>query len=188
MVSERQLEEYAKNIVDNKEGYDIETAFKYFPRYFARILDYVNILLMEKQRQDIDNMLILLALIPVDHKSVIEREVMKNIQVYFENQAALAAYHKVKDDLNNNDNTISIDLDSIYAAKLNIEIINASLDVAATKEKVKRYRFKLKEFDDNNAKILSKLRTQTLNAIIILDDKYYTYNENESVMYDLWRS
>lgn len=176
MVSERQLKEYAKNIVDNKEGYDIETAFKYFPRYFAIILYYVNILLIEQQRQDIDNMLILLPLVPAEHKPIIEREVMTNIQVYFENQAALAAYHKAKENLNN-DNTISINLDSLYAAKLNLKIINASLEVADTKQKMRHYRFIINK-NNNNVENLSKLRTSTIKCIVYLDTEETTYNED----------
>lgn len=54
MVSDKQLMNYAMAILAGKDGYTLEEVLKSFPRYYAAIVNYMNWILLEQQRKELD--------------------------------------------------------------------------------------------------------------------------------------
>lgn len=54
MVSDKQLMNYAMAILAGKDGYTLEEVLKSFPRYYAAIANYMNWILLEQQKKELD--------------------------------------------------------------------------------------------------------------------------------------
>ena len=54
MVSDKQLMNYAMAILAGKDGYTLEEVLKSFPRYYAAIVNYMNWILLEQQKKELD--------------------------------------------------------------------------------------------------------------------------------------
>ena len=55
MVSDKQLMNYAMAILAGKDGYTLEEVLKSFPRYYAAIVNYMNWILLEQQKRELDD-------------------------------------------------------------------------------------------------------------------------------------
>ena len=55
MVSDKQLMNYAMAILAGKDGYTLEEVLKSFPRYYAAIVNYMNWILLERQKKELDD-------------------------------------------------------------------------------------------------------------------------------------
>ena len=55
MVSDKQLMNYAMAILAGKDGYTLEEVLKSFPRYYAAIVNYMNWILLEQQKKELDD-------------------------------------------------------------------------------------------------------------------------------------
>lgn len=54
MVSDKQLMNYAMAILAGKDGYTLEEVLKSFPRYYAAIVNYMNWILLEQQKKELN--------------------------------------------------------------------------------------------------------------------------------------
>ena len=55
MVSDKQLMNYAMAILAGKDGYTLEEVLKSFPRYYAAIVNYMNWILLEQQKKELND-------------------------------------------------------------------------------------------------------------------------------------
>lgn len=55
MVSRDRLMNYAAKILAGKDGYTLEEVLKSFPRYYAAIVNYMNWILLEQQKKELDD-------------------------------------------------------------------------------------------------------------------------------------
>ena len=55
MVSDKQLMNYAMAILAGKDGYTLEEVLKSFPRYYVAIVNYMNWILLEQQKKELDD-------------------------------------------------------------------------------------------------------------------------------------
>lgn len=91
MITEKQLQDYARKIYEKKDGYTIEKAYELFPRYAPRIQVYfLNIVIKEEEKsflKNITNTTLILKFLTSYYKQIQKKfEVLRDTVVVYKSK------------------------------------------------------------------------------------------------------
>ena len=127
MVSDKQLMNYAMAILAGKDGYTLEEVLKSFPRYYAAIVNYMNWILLEQQKKELDDRFRLdYNLLSID---------------YLNWKQSAEKYNKLNDaikELENADESVSLDVD-LEVTYLQLELVRQGQKLLKHKLEINKY-------------------------------------------------
>ena len=157
MVSDKQLMNYAMAILAGKDGYTLEEVLKSFPRYYAAIVNYMNWILLEQQKKELDDRFRLdYNLLSID---------------YLNWKQSAEKYNKLNDaikELENADESVSLDVD-LEETYLQLELVRQGQKLLKHKLEINKY-YGL--YNDQVERITSKIKQfeiQEDNLIEVID-------------------
>lgn len=127
MVSDKQLMNYAMAILAGKDGYTLEEVLKSFPRYYAAIVNYMNWILLEQQKKELNDRFRLdYNLLSLD---------------YLNWKQSAEKYKKLNEaikELENADESVSLDVD-LQATYLQLELVRQGQKLLKHKLEINKY-------------------------------------------------
>ena len=127
MVSDKQLMNYAMAILAGKDGYTLEEVLKSFPRYYAAIVNYMNWILLEQQKKELDEKFRLdYNLLSIDYL-----EWKQSAKKYKELNEAIK-------ELENADESVSLDVD-LEVTYLQLELVRQGQKLLKHKLEINKY-------------------------------------------------
>ena len=118
---------YAMAILAGKDGYTLEEVLKSFPRYYAAIVNYMNWILLEQQKKELDDRFRLdYNLLSID---------------YLNWKQSAEKYNKLNDaikELENADESVSLDVD-LEVTYLQLELVRQGQKLLKHKLEINKY-------------------------------------------------
>ena len=156
MVSDKQLMNYAMAILAGKDGYTLEEVLKSFPRYYAAIVNYMNWILLEQQKKELDEKFKLdYNLLSID---------------YLNWKQSAEKYNKLNDaikELENADESISLDVD-LEVTYLQLELVRQGQKLLKHKLEINKYYGLYNDQVERINKRLDKFAIEEKNLIDVI--------------------
>ena len=156
MVSDKQLMNYAMAIVAGKDGYTLEEVLKSFPRYYAAIVNYMNWILLEQQKRELDDRFRLdYNLLSID---------------YLNWKQSAEKYNKLNDaikELENADESVSLDVD-LEVTYLQLELVRQGQKLLKHKLEINKYYGLYNDQVERINKRLDKFAIEEKNLIDVI--------------------
>lgn len=156
MVSDKQLMSYAMAILAGKDGYTLEEVLKSFPRYYAAIANYMNWILLEQQKKELDDRFRLdYNLLSIDYL-----EWKQSAKKYKELNEAIK-------ELENADESVSLDVD-LEATYLQLELVRQGQKLLKHKLEINKYYGLYNDQVERINKRLDKFAIEEKNLIDVI--------------------
>ena len=159
MVSDKQLMNYAMAILAGKDGYTLEEVLKSFPRYYAAIVNYMNWILLEQQKKELDDRFRLdYNLLSID---------------YLNWKQSAEKYNKLNDaikELENADESVSLDVD-LEVTYLQLELVRQGQKLLKHKLEINKYYGLYNDQVERINKRLDKFAIEEKNLIKVIGIK-----------------
>ena len=156
MVSDKQLMNYAMAILAGKDGYTLEEVLKSFPRYYAAIVNYMNWILLEQQKRELDDRFRLdYNLLSID---------------YLNWKQSAEKYNKSNDaikELENADESVSLDVD-LEVTYLQLELVRQGQKLLKHKLEINKYYGLYNDQVERINKRLDKFAIEEKNLIDVI--------------------
>ena len=156
MVSDKQLMNYAMAILAGKYGYTLEEVLKSFPRYYAAIVNYMNWILLEQQKKELDDRFRLdYNLLSID---------------YLNWKQSAEKYKKLNDaikELENADESVSLDVD-LEVTYLQLELVRQGQKLLKHKLEINKYYGLYNDQVERINKRLDKFAIEEKNLIDVI--------------------
>ena len=156
MVSDKQLMNYAMAILAGKDGYTLEEVLKSFPRYYAAIVNYMNWILLEQQKRELDDRFRLdYNLLSID---------------YLNWKQSAEKYNKSNDaikELENADESVSLDVD-LEVMYLQLELVRQGQKLLKHKLEINKYYGLYNDQVERINKRLDKFAIEEKNLIDVI--------------------
>ena len=156
MVSDKQLMNYAMAILAGKDGYTLEEVLKSFPRYYAAIVNYMNWILLEQQKKELDDRFRLdYNLLSID---------------YLNWKQSAEKYNKLNDaikELENADESVSLDVD-LEVTYLQLELVRQGQKLLKHKLEINKYYGLYNDQVERINKKLDKFAIEEKNLIDVI--------------------
>ena len=156
MVSDKQLMNYAMAILAGKDGYTLEEVLKCFPRYYAAIVNYMNLILLEQQKKELDDRFRLdYNLLSID---------------YLNWKQSAEKYNKLNDaikELENADESVSLDVD-LEVTYLQLELVRQGQKLLKHKLEINKYYGLYNDQVERINKRLDKFAIEEKNLIDVI--------------------
>lgn len=156
MVSDKQLMNYAMAILAGKDGYTLEEVLKSFPRYYAAIANYMNWILLEQQKKELDEKFRLdYNLLSID---------------YLEWKQSAKKYNDLNEaikELENADESVSLDVD-LEATYLQLELVRQGQKLLKHKLEINKYYGLYNDQVERINKRLDKFAIEEKNLIDLI--------------------
>lgn len=156
MVSDKQLMNYAMAILAGKDGYTLEEVLKSFPRYYAAIVNYMNWILLEQQKRELDDRFRLdYNLLSID---------------YLNWKQSAEKYNKLNDaikELENADESVSLDVD-LEVTYLQLELVRQGQKLLKHKLEINKYYGLYNDQVERINKRLDKFAIEEKNLIDVI--------------------
>lgn len=156
MVSDKQLMNYAMAILAGKDGYTLEEVLKSFPRYYAAIVNYMNWILLEQQKKELDEKFKLdYNLLSID---------------YLNWKQSAEKYNKLNDaikELENADESVSLDVD-LEVTYLQLELVRQGQKLLKHKLEINKYYGLYNDQVERINKRLDKFAIEEKNLIDVI--------------------
>ena len=156
MVSDKQLMNYAMAILAGKDGYTLEEVLKSFPRYYAAIVNYMNWILLEQQKKELDEKFKLdYNLLSID---------------YLNWKQSAEKYNKLNDaikELENADESVSLDVD-LEVTYLQLELVRQGQKLLKHKLEINKYYGLYSDQVERINKRLDKFAIEEKNLIDVI--------------------
>lgn len=156
MVSDKQLMNYAMAILAGKDGYTLEEVLKSFPRYYAAIVNYMNWILLEQQKKELDDRFRLdYNLLSID---------------YLEWKQSAKKYNDLNDaikELENADESVSLDVD-LEVTYLQLELVRQGQKLLKHKLEINKYYGLYNDQVERINKRLDKFAIEEKNLIDVI--------------------
>lgn len=156
MVSDKQLMNYAIAILAGKDGYTLEEVLKSFPRYYAAIANYMNWILLEQQKKELDDRFRLdYNLLSID---------------YLEWKQSAKKYNELNEaikELENADESVSLDVD-LQATYLQLELVRQGQKLLKHKLEINKYYGLYNDQVERINKRLDKFAIEEKNLIDVI--------------------
>ena len=156
MVSDKQLINYAMAILAGKDGYTLEEVLKSFPRYYAAIVNYMNWILLEQQKRELDDRFRLdYNLLSID---------------YLNWKQSAEKYNKLNDaikELENADESVSLDVD-LEVTYLQLELVRQGQKLLKHKLEINKYYGLYNDQVERINKRLDKFAIEEKNLIDVI--------------------
>ena len=156
MVSDKQLMNYAMAILAGKDGYTLEEVLKSFPRYYAAIVNYMNWILLEQQKKELDDRFRLdYNLLSID---------------YLNWKQSAEKYNKLNDaikELENADESVSLDVD-LEVTYLQLELVRQGQKLLKHKLEINKYYGLYNDQVERINKRLDKFAIEEKNLIDVI--------------------
>lgn len=156
MVSDKQLMNYAMAILAGKDGYTLEEVLKSFPRYYAAIVNYMNWILLEQQKKELDEKFRLdYNLLSID---------------YLEWKQSAEKYNKLNDEikeLEKADVSVSLDVD-LEVTYLQLELVRQGQKLLKHKLEINKYYGLYNDQVERINKRLDKFAIEEKNLIDVI--------------------
>ena len=156
MVSDKQLMNYAMAILAGKDGYTLEEVLKSFPRYYAAIANYMNWILLEQQKKELDDRFRLdYNLLSIDYLNW-----KQSAKKYNELNEAIK-------ELENADESVSLDVD-LQATYLQLELVRQGQKLLKHKLEINKYYGLYNDQVERINKRLDKFAIEEKNLIDVI--------------------
>lgn len=156
MVSDKQLINYAMAILAGKDGYTLEEVLKSFPRYYAAIVNYMNWILLEQQRKELDEKFRLdYNLLSIDYL-----EWKQSAKKYKDLNEAIK-------ELENADESVSLDVD-LEVTYLQLELVRQGQKLLKHKLEINKYYGLYNDQVERINKRLDKFAIEEKNLIDVI--------------------
>lgn len=156
MVSDKQLMNYAMAILAGKDGYTLEEVLKSFPRYYAAIVNYMNWILLEQQKKELDDRFRLdYNLLSIDYLNW-----KQSVKKYKELNEAIK-------ELENADESVSLDVD-LEATYLQLELVRQGQKLLKHKLEINKYYGLYNDQVERINKRLDKFAIEEKNLIDVI--------------------
>ena len=156
MVSDKQLMNYAMAILAGKDGYTLEEVLKSFPRYYAAIVNYMNWILLEQQKRELDDRFRLdYNLLSID---------------YLNWKQSAEKYNKLNDaikELENADESVNLDVD-LEVTYLQLELVRQGQKLLKHKLEINKYYGLYNDQVERINKRLDKFAIEEKNLIDVI--------------------
>lgn len=156
MVSDKQLMNYAMAILAGKDGYTLEEVLKSFPRYYAAIVNYMNAILLEQQKKELNDRFQLdYNLLSID---------------YLEWKQSAKKYNKLNDEikeLEKADVSVSLDVD-LEVTYLQLELVRQGQKLLKHKLEINKYYGLYNDQVERINKRLDKFAIEEKNLIDVI--------------------
>lgn len=156
MVSDKQLMNYAMAILAGKDGYTLEEVLKSFPRYYAAIVNYMNWILLEQQKKELDDRFRLdYNLLSID---------------YLNWKQSAKKYNDLNDaikELENADESVSLDVD-LEVTYLQLELVRQGQKLLKHKLEINKYYGLYNDQVERINKRLDKFAIEEKNLIDVI--------------------
>ena len=156
MVSDKQLMNYAMAILAGKDGYTLEEVLKSFPRYYAAIVNYMNWILLEQQKKELDDRFRLdYNLLSID---------------YLNWKQSAEKYNELNDaikELENADESVSLDVD-LEVTYLQLELVRQGQKLLKHKLEINKYYGLYNDQVERINKRLDKFAIEEKNLIDVI--------------------
>ena len=156
MVSDKQLMNYAMAILAGKDGYTLEEVLKSFPRYYAAIVNYMNWILLEQQKKELNDRFRLdYNLLSID---------------YLNWKQSAEKYNKLNDaikELENADESVSLDVD-LEVTYLQLELVRQGQKLLKHKLEINKYYGLYNDQVERINKRLDKFAIEEKNLIDVI--------------------
>ena len=156
MVSDKQLMNYAMAILAGKDGYTLEEVLKSFPRYYAAIVNYMNWILLEQQKKELDDRFRLdYNLLSID---------------YLNWKQSAEKYNKLNDaikELENADESVSLDVE-LEVTYLQLELVRQGQKLLKHKLEINKYYGLYNDQVERINKRLDKFAIEEKNLIDVI--------------------
>lgn len=156
MVSDKQLMNYAMAILAGKDGYTLEEVLKSFPRYYAAIVNYMNWILLEQQKKELnDRFRFDYSLLSID---------------YLNWKQSAEKYKKLNDEikeLENADVSVSLDVD-LEVTYLQLELVRQGQKLLKHKLEINKYYGLYNDQVERINKRLDKFAIEEKNLIDVI--------------------
>lgn len=156
MVSDKQLMNYAMAILAGKDGYTLEEVLKSFPRYYAAIVNYMNWILLEQQKKELNDRFQLdYNLLSID---------------YLNWKQSAEKYNKLNDaikELENADESVSLDVD-LQVTYLQLELVRQGQKLLKHKLEINKYYGLYNDQVERINKRLDKFAIEEKNLIDVI--------------------
>ena len=156
MVSDKQLMNYAMAILAGKDGYTLEEVLKSFPRYYAAIVNYMNWILLEQQKKELDEKFRLdYNLLSID---------------YLEWKQSAKKYNELNEaikELENADESVSLDVD-LQVTYLQLELVRQGQKLLKHKLEINKYYGLYNDQVERINKRLDKFAIEEKNLIDVI--------------------
>ena len=156
MVSDKQLMNYAMAILAGKDGYTLEEVLKSFPRYYAAIVNYMNWILLEQQKRELDDRFRLdYNLLSID---------------YLNWKQSAEKYNKLNNEikeLENADESVSLDVD-LEVTYLQLELVRQGQKLLKHKLEINKYYGLYNDQVERINKRLDKFAIEEKNLIDVI--------------------
>ena len=147
---------YAMAILAGKDGYTLEEVLKSFPRYYAAIANYMNWILLEQQKKELDDRFRLdYNLLSID---------------YLNWKQSAEKYNKLNDaikELENADESVSLDVD-LEATYLQLELVRQGQKLLKHKLEINKYYGLYNDQVERINKRLDKFAIEEKNLIDVI--------------------
>lgn len=157
MVSDKQLMNYAMAILAGKDGYTLEEVLKSFPRYYAAIVNYMNWILLEQQKKELNDRFRLdYNLLSID---------------YLEWKQSAKKYNELNEaikELENADESVSLDVD-LEATYLQLELVRQGQKLLKHKLEINKYYGLYNDQVERINKRLDKFAIEEKNLIDVIE-------------------
>lgn len=156
MVSDKQLINYAMAILAGKDGYTLEEVLKSFPRYYAAIVNYMNWILLEQQKKELDEKFRLdYNLLSIDYL-----EWKQSAKKYKDLNEAIK-------ELENADESVSLDVD-LEVTYLQLELVRQGQKLLKHKLEINKYYGLYNDQVERINKRLDKFAIEEKNLIDVI--------------------
>jgi len=147
---------YAMAILAGKDGYTLEEVLKSFPRYYAAIVNYMNWILLEQQKKELDDRFRLdYNLLSID---------------YLNWKQSAEKYNKLNDaikELENADESVSLDVD-LEVTYLQLELVRQGQKLLKHKLEINKYYGLYNDQVERINKRLDKFAIEEKNLIDVI--------------------
>lgn len=147
---------YAMAILAGKDGYTLEEVLKSFPRYYAAIVNYMNWILLEQQKKELDDRFRLdYNLLSID---------------YLNWKQSAEKYNKLNDaikELENADESVSLDVD-LEVTYLQLELVRQGQKLLKHKLEINKYYGLYNDQVERINKKLDKFAIEEKNLIDVI--------------------
>lgn len=156
MVSDKQLMNYAMAILAGKDGYTLEEVLKSFPRYYAAIVNYMNWILLEQQKKELDEKFRLdYNLLSIDYLNW-----KQSAKKYNDLNEAIK-------ELENADESVSLDVD-LQVTYLQLELVRQGQKLLKHKLEINKYYGLYNDQVERINKRLDKFAIEEKNLIDVI--------------------
>lgn len=147
---------YAMAILAGKDGYTLEEVLKSFPRYYAAIVNYMNWILLEQQKKELDDRFRLdYNLLSIDYLNW-----KQSVKKYKELNEAIK-------ELENADESVSLDVD-LEATYLQLELVRQGQKLLKHKLEINKYYGLYNDQVERINKRLDKFAIEEKNLIDVI--------------------